>query len=103
VNILKNFPGGAVDPAVFTSAEESTLFQAYSEIRGKALLLIEKEDYEAALVELARLRKPVDAFFESVLVMDPDEKVRANRLSMLSEISRLIYRIADFSKIVTEK
>ncbi len=103
VNILKNFQGGAVDPAVFTSPEESALYQAYTEIRGKAISLIEKEAYENALVELARLRKPVDAFFESVLVMDPDEKVRTNRLSMLSEISRLFYRIADFSRIVTEK
>ncbi len=103
VNILKNFPGGAVDQAVFTSPEESTLYQAYNETRDKAVALTDREDYEAALVELARLRKPVDAFFESVLVMDPDEKVRTNRLSMLSEISRLFYRIADFSKIVTEK
>jgi len=103
VNILKAFSGGAVDPAVFTSPEESVLYQAYNEIRDKAVALTDKEDYEAALVELARLRKPVDAFFESVLVMDPDEKVRTNRLSMLSEISRLFYRIADFSKIVTEK
>ncbi len=52
---------------------------------------------------MARLRKPVDAFFEAVLVMDPDEKVRLNRLSLLWEISGMIYRIADFSKIVTEK
>jgi len=103
VNILKNFLGGPVDPAVFASPEESALYQAYNEIRDNAIALTDKEDYESALVELARLRKPVDAFFESVLVMDPDEKVRANRLSMLAEISRLIYRIADFSKIVTEK
>jgi glycyl-tRNA synthetase beta chain len=103
VNILKSFAGGPVNPAVFTTPEEGALYEAYNEIRDKAAALIDKEDYEAALVELARLRKPVDAFFESVLVMDPDEKVRTNRLSMLSEISRLFYRIADFSKIVTEK
>lgn len=103
VNILKGFQGGSVDPAVFTSGEERDLYNAYLGIRDRAIALIDKEDYEGALVELARLRKPVDAFFESVLVMDPDEKVRANRLSMLSEISRLFYRVADFSKIVTEK
>lgn len=103
VNILKNFPGGTVDPAVFTSPQESALYRAFNEIRDKAIGLIDREDYEGALVELARLRKPVDAFFESVLVMDPDEQVRTNRLSLLSEISRLFYRIADFSKIVTEK
>ena len=102
-NILKNFPGGAVDPESFAGDAESTLYKAYLEIRDRAVGLTEKEDYEGALVEMARLRKPVDAFFEAVLVMDPDEKVRLNRLSLLWEISGMIYRIADFSKIVTEK
>jgi glycyl-tRNA synthetase beta chain len=44
----------------------------------------------------------VDAFFDAVLVMAPDEKVRLNRLSLLKEISDLFHRIADFSKIVTD-
>lgn len=102
-NILKNFPGGAVDPESFAGDAESTLYKAYLEIRDRAVGLTEKENYEGALVEMARLRKPVDAFFEAVLVMDPDEKVRLNRLSLLWQISGMIYRIADFSKIVTEK
>ena len=56
----------------------------------------------AALIQLARLRKPVDAFFDTVLVMAKDEKVKFNRLSLLKEISDLFHRIADFSKIVTD-
>jgi glycyl-tRNA synthetase beta chain len=51
---------------------------------------------------LACLRKPVDDFFNAVLVMAKDEKVRFNRLSLLAEISESFHRIADFSKIVTE-
>jgi len=52
---------------------------------------------------MARLRAPVDAFFDTVLVMAPDEKVRFNRLSLLEGLAGLFYRVADFSRIVTEK
>jgi glycyl-tRNA synthetase beta chain len=54
------------------------------------------------LLELASLREPVDDFFEKILVMAKDEKIRFNRLSLLEKISRLFYEMADFSKIVTE-
>ena len=59
-------------------------------------------DYRAALIALARLRKPVDAFFEAVLVMDKDDQLRCHRLALLEEISTLFHDLADFSKIVTE-
>jgi len=50
-----------------------------------------------------KFREPVDSFFEGVLVMAQDEKIRHNRLSLLEAIANLFYRVADFSKIVTEK
>jgi glycyl-tRNA synthetase beta chain len=53
------------------------------------------------LNKLAALRPHVDSFFDNVMVMDKDEKVRFNRLSLLAEISALFHKIADFSKIVT--
>jgi len=43
----------------------------------------------------------VDAFFDGVMVMDKDEKIRHNRLSLLANVSALFHKIADFSKIVT--
>jgi glycyl-tRNA synthetase beta chain len=52
---------------------------------------------------MVRLRKPVDAFFEAVMVMAKDEKVKFNRLSLLEAVAKLFYKVADFSKIVTEK
>jgi len=51
---------------------------------------------------MATLRRPVDTFFDEVMVMADDKKIRFNRLSLLEEISKLFYRISDFSKIVTE-
>jgi len=51
---------------------------------------------------MARLRKPVDDFFDTVLVMAEDAKIRFNRLSLLDEISTLFLDVADFSRIVTD-
>jgi glycyl-tRNA synthetase beta chain len=64
--------------------------------------LIDEDDFAAALVASAQLRKPIDAFFDAVLVMAKDEKVKVNRLSLLAEINGLFRQMADFSKIVTE-
>jgi len=60
-------------------------------------------DYEAALRRIADLRPAVDAYFDKVLVMAPDERVRHNRLTMLAWILRAFTRVADFSEIVVTK
>jgi glycyl-tRNA synthetase beta chain len=101
-NIIKDFSRGAVDPALFESEEEVNLHHAYNDIRDKALKYIAIGDYSSSLAELAALKEPVDRFFESVLVMAKDEKVKLNRLSLLEEISALFHEIADFSYISTE-
>jgi glycyl-tRNA synthetase beta chain len=101
-NILKDFPNGSVDPLLFEAESEKALFEACQAIGETAIQQIAAGDYAAALIQLARLRKPVDVFFDTVLVMAKDEKVKFNRLSLLKEISDLFHRIADFSKIVTD-
>ncbi len=103
VNILKDYKGGPVDAAFFEGNEERNLYGAFVDIREKAAAAIDEDRYSDALIEMARLRKPVDAFFDTVLVMAEDEKVRTNRLSLLAGLKGLFFRIADFSKIVTEK
>jgi glycyl-tRNA synthetase beta chain len=55
--------------------------------------------YEARLRSLAGLRGPVDRFFDDVMVMAEDPRVRANRLGLLSQALSLFYRIADISKL----
>ncbi|HOO90448.1 MAG TPA: glycine--tRNA ligase subunit beta [Syntrophales bacterium] len=102
VNILKEFRGGFIDAAFFDSTAESNLYDSFINIRERANGCIDEGRYSDALSEMATLRKPVDAFFEEVMVMAEDEKIRFNRLSLLEEISDLFYRIADFSRIVTE-
>jgi glycyl-tRNA synthetase beta chain len=101
VNIIRGFRNGSVDTALM-GAEEKNLHNAFLKSREKVSSLIASGDYAGVFGELARLRKPVDAFFEAVLVMADDEKIRFNRLSLLEEISTLFHDVADFSRIVTE-
>lgn len=60
-------------------------------------------EYEAALSEIAKLRAPLDAFFDQVMVMVDDTRLRANRLALLAKIMEEFSTIADFSEIVTER
>ena len=101
-NIIKGFENGVVDATKFENDEEKRLFDVFLEIRELVSRHIDRDDYGAALAELARLRNPVDDFFVNVMVMAKDEAIKFNRLSLLKEISNLFARIADFSKIVTE-
>ena len=61
-----------------------------------------RHEYEAALVEISKLRPGVDQFFDKVMVMVDEERVRANRLSLLQTLLEMLSTIADFSEIVTE-
>lgn len=101
-NIIKDFGNGSVDPSMFDTAEERNLHDAFVRTKEKVINSINGNDYLSALTELATLRKPVDDFFNTVLVMAKDESIKFNRLSLLKEISKIFHMIADFSKIVTE-
>ena len=57
------------------------------------------EDFESAMKAIAKLRGPVDAFFEHVIVNDPDNNYRENRLKLLNRIRAATLAVADFSKI----
>ena len=61
-----------------------------------------KKEYGDALTLLSTARERVDAFFDKVMVMVEDERVRANRLALLRTLLREFSTIADFSEIVTE-
>ncbi|MCX5845635.1 MAG: glycine--tRNA ligase subunit beta [Deltaproteobacteria bacterium] len=101
-NIIKDFKNGTVDPSRFETDEERHLHNAFLRTNKNVVNYIKGDDYRSALIELAALRKPVDDFFNNVLVMAKDESIRFNRLSLLKEISKIFHMIADFSKIVTE-
>ncbi|MBR0953946.1 glycine--tRNA ligase subunit beta [Bradyrhizobium canariense] len=90
---------GAPDAAFYGLAEEKALAKAIGEVTAEASAAVAKEDFAAAMSAMAKLRPPVDAFFEKVRVNDDDAKVRENRLKLLNEIRSATRAVADFSKI----
>ncbi|MGD9383257.1 MAG: glycine--tRNA ligase subunit beta, partial [Desulfobacterales bacterium] len=104
VNIIKKVKGFKAKPIkenLFEHDSESTLYSAYQAVKDNVSVNLEKGDPGRALHEIASLRDPVDAFFDGVLVMAKETKIRNNRLSLLKHIADLFEHIADFSKIST--
>jgi len=89
----------AVDAGLFRLDAEKALHQAVEVGSGEARDAIAKEDFRSAMEALARLREPVDQFFNDVLVNDDDAAIRANRLALLGLIRSATGTVADFSKI----
>jgi glycyl-tRNA synthetase beta chain len=78
---------------------ERALLTALGQAEPLATSAIEREDFEAAMTALASLRAPIDAFFEGVMVNDPDPDKRAYRLGLLTRFRDAVHCVADFSKI----
>lgn len=99
-NILKGEKrAGEPDPEVFVVDDERALWQSFSEIKDRATKHLEGGDYNQALTVLAELKAPVDRFFDKVLVIDKDERIRENRLALLGSINATFTRIADFRQL----
>ncbi|MHB8988120.1 MAG: glycine--tRNA ligase subunit beta [Desulfobulbia bacterium] len=99
INIIKENSETAVHAELLTEAAEQKLHAAYLAVRTEATPLLAASDYEGALGVILKMKEPVDTFFEEVMVMAEDEKVRANRLNLLTAIARLFLRVGDFSKM----
>ncbi|GAW67652.1 glycyl-tRNA synthetase subunit beta [Geoanaerobacter pelophilus] len=98
-NIVKDGVDAPVSAELFQEPAEGELLQALNQVTGKVAGALEKADYLAALTEIATLKPAVDLFFEKVMVMAEDERVRQNRLALLTAIARLFGRLADFSRL----
>ncbi|MEM4408887.1 MAG: glycine--tRNA ligase subunit beta [Candidatus Caldarchaeum sp.] len=101
VNIVRGQPRGPVQKSLFTEEAEHNLYQKFLELREDVRLSSQAGDYALALQVMRNFKEPVDEFFEKVLVMEKNEQLRLNRLSLLWEIRDLFFTIADFSKIST--
>jgi glycyl-tRNA synthetase beta chain len=98
-NIIKAGVDEAVDPALFEASCEKDLHQALQQVEKSVEDRVARGDYMTALRAIASLRAPVDTFFDEVMVMAEDEKVKKNRLALLTAVARLFGGIADFSRI----
>ena len=89
-----------LDVTMLKDGAELALAEKAADLKPKVAELRAKQDYRAALEAIAMLRPQVDAFFDAVMVMDPDEAVRANRLALLARTLGDFGGIADFGEIV---
>ncbi|SMF81990.1 glycyl-tRNA synthetase beta chain [Azospirillum oryzae] len=88
-----------VDADRLAQDEEKALFAALNEASATAKPLLDAEDFTGTMAALAKLRGPVDAFFDKVTVNAEDKDLRANRLRLLTQIRTTLNAVADFSKI----
>lgn len=105
VNILRAeekkgpLPAGEPAQAAGAPAEEAALVQAVAALDARLGPALEREDFEGAMTELAKLRGPVDAFFDKVLVNSDVPAERENRLRLLAKVRDAMGRVADFSQV----
>ena len=78
---------------------EAALIAALDVAEPRTAQAVAAEDFEGAMAALATLRAPIDAFFESVTVNDPDADKRSARLALLARVRDAVHSVADFSKI----
>jgi glycyl-tRNA synthetase beta chain len=104
VNILKQAQGKGesfadADPNALRDPHERALFDALQKTAKDAAVLFARGDFEGYLKSFAVLKTPVDAFFDSVMVMVEDRELRKNRLALLADLRREMNRVADISKL----
>jgi glycyl-tRNA synthetase beta chain len=91
----------AVDDMLFEHESEGALLEEYKAVDRRVSEAMQKESFNQALVEIASLRNAVDRFFDGVMVMAEDSRIRRNRLALLGHIAALFGKLADFSKLST--
>ncbi len=99
-NIARKTDSTEINPALMTFDAEQVLYRAFEAVKVAAEELIAKKDFIGALDILKKLAAPIDAYFDSVMVMDENLEVRQNRLAQLKAVDNLITKIADFKAIV---
>ncbi|ERI09908.1 glycine--tRNA ligase subunit beta [Aneurinibacillus aneurinilyticus] len=99
-NLAQKATSSKVDIELFETEAERNLWTAFTAVKQEGEALLEAKEFGKALARMAELKSDIDAFFDNVMVMVEDEKVKANRLALLVSIAVFIFGLADFSKIV---
>ncbi len=89
-----------LDSSLFVEASERNLYAAVQAAEAEIAPLLRQGDYAAVLAAAGKLTPDIDAFFDSVMVMDKDESIRNNRLALLQALVSLTEEIGDLSKLV---
>ncbi|WP_126427735.1 glycine--tRNA ligase subunit beta [Brevibacillus marinus] len=99
-NLAQKAESREVDPALFSEPAERQLAEACRSVFAEAGALEQQGDMERVLAALTRLSEPIRQFFEQVMVMADDPRIRTNRLALLRHLSEQVQRYADFTKLV---
>lgn len=98
-NIIKENADNTVDTLLFEDEAEKELYSLFVEVEKEMSSYVAESDYLSALKVMLKMKAPVDNFFDNVMVMADDEKVKTNRLNLLTALASLILEIADISKM----
>jgi len=101
-NIIKDNRETTVDESLFAEEAERELFAMFKEVSRQVEPLIENRDYRQALAKMLAMKKPVDRFFDDVMVMAEDQAVRVNRLNLLTALGALVRQVGDISRMHVE-
>jgi glycyl-tRNA synthetase beta chain len=88
-----------INSSLMTESYEKNLYQSFFKSKERIESHLNKRDYPSALLEMTQMKKPIDDFFDQVMVMVEDESIRNNRLALLDGIGQLFLKVADFSKL----
>jgi glycyl-tRNA synthetase beta chain len=102
-NIISNQADNPFDAEMLVEDGEKRLHKVFSDLEFRVRQLIDERQYLDALEIMVTLGPEIDNFFDEVLVMAEDMKIRNNRMALLQTISRLYRRIADFSQLQIEQ
>jgi glycyl-tRNA synthetase beta chain len=89
----------AIDPALFQDGCEGDLFRTLENAHAAVTEHVSRETFDQALETIVGLKKPIDTFFESVMVNVDDETLRMNRYALLQKIRSVVLQVADISLI----
>lgn len=96
-------PQSQIEPSLLSEPAEIELAEQLQALQTEVAPLLRRNDYTQTLASLARLREPVDRFFDTVLVMTEDQPTRLNRLALLDQLRSLFLQVADISFLAAAK
>lgn len=102
-NLASKAKNSEVNPELFTEKTELELLKAFDRIYIEYEGYVDSREYGKALKLMIALKKPIDDFFDNIMVMVEDEDIRNNRLGLLKSITNMMNRIADLGTIVVNK
>lgn len=102
-NLASKASSPEINESLFTEEAELELYNAFNKSNAKFVNYVDNREYEKALELMITLKKPIDDFFDKIMVMVEDEGIRNNRLGLLKSIGNMMNRIADLGVIVVNK